>query len=837
VCALALLSAASCADLTVDPAPSVIIARFDPTEKVIPMPTDILRDDALGRLDIPIDEDTTEAEAELYTYLNTLDGWSSATSATVEFSGPVAPATLTGDTVQVWHLPGALNTTPERVTDVTMHFDDSETELTIDPPRTGWERGGRYLVVVRGGAAGLEGKRGEPVIADAAFYFLRLTERLDTGAHDRAFPGATAAERAENAADLEEVRVELAEHFEFLERHNVSRDEVASLFSFTITAKTELAMDKTSQRMPLPIDLLIDPETGRVDLPAAAWDSQTVVEAKTRLAEYDGFGTSAKLLFGFTGPIDRSTVDSDSVALYRVDGASPVRPIRIDAEVAVLDDNLHVEVEPKQQGGAPLEEQTRYAIALSRSIRDADGEPIVRMPIGQLLMARTPLTDAGKSQIGSVADADAARLERVRGELEPALGGLGRDGLLAAWSFTTMTIDEPVRALVTTAGALGASADPKEVDHMTPLQALVDFPLAVASLLFVDDVYTGSLETVDFLDPQTRGWRGDGSHQISDIKFTLTLPDVSNLEPGAGVPVMIFGHGVMTERRFVLAIGDALAARGYAAIAIDLPYHGERTACFAEGPLSIPNPTTGELTPLGNPCADGGVCMPDGLCQAATGGPGELARWPVIGMYRSSGAAFLEIEHIANTRDHFRQALIDLGALYRSLREGDWESAVGVRFDPTQIHYAGQSLGGILGASFVALEPGIKRAVLNVPGADTVDMFEESPFFSGQIDAFFNREGVDPASFDGHRFLNVARWFMDAVDPHSVAEYLRGREVLLQMATLDFIIPNTYTEKLEALSGAPRRDYIAEHAFLVIPIEPAYLPGTLDMAAFIDGDL
>ncbi len=116
------------------------------------------------------------------------------------------------------------------------------------------------------------------------------------------------------------------------------------------------------------------------------------------------------------------------------------------------------------------------------------------------------------------------------------------------------------------------------------------------------------------------------------------------------------------------------------------------------------------------------------------------------------------------------------------------------------------------------------------------DTARPSPFFSGQVDAFFNREGVDPASFEGHRFMNVARWFMDAVDPHGVAHHLRGRDVMLQMATLDFIIPNAYTEKLEAISGAPRRDYIGEHGFLVIPIEPAYFRGTSELADFLAGE-
>ena len=63
----------------------------------------------------------------------------------------------------------------------------------------------------------------------------------------------------------------------------------------------------------------------------------------------------------------------------------------------------------------------------------------------------------------------------------------------------------------------------------------------------------------------------------------------------------------------------------------------------------------------------------------------------------------------------FLQAVIDLSSLARSLRTADWKAAVGVDFDSSRVYYAGQSLGGILGATFVALDPEIKRAVLNVP--------------------------------------------------------------------------------------------------------------------------
>ena len=81
---------------------------------------------------------------------------------------------------------------------------------------------------------------------------------------------------------------------------------------------------------------------------------------------------------------------------------------------------------------------------------------------------------------------------------------------------------------------------------------------------------------------------------------------------------------------------------------------------------------------------------------------------------------------------------------------------------------------------------------------------------------------------------------MDPVDPQSFADYLvhrsfdderalSGRTMLIQMATLDLTIPNAYTKKLATLSGVMKKDYIAEHGFIVVPIEPAYLFGLNDL--------
>ncbi|HSD87989.1 MAG TPA: hypothetical protein VLB44_10765, partial [Kofleriaceae bacterium] len=226
------------------------------------MPTDVLRDKASGRLNLPNDTDKErakldDAEVEFYDYLETLDGWSSLMSATVELTGEIDPATVTADNLQVWHWTG----THELVAGARVSVSSDAKMITIDPPRTGWVRGDQYVIALRGGATGVSGKQGERVECDAAFYFLRQTEALDTPEHARAIPGDTPEERASNTARLEGIRKDLAPVFDFFEARALPRADVAALWEFTVTTRTELAMDKASQRMPLPINLMLSPAT------------------------------------------------------------------------------------------------------------------------------------------------------------------------------------------------------------------------------------------------------------------------------------------------------------------------------------------------------------------------------------------------------------------------------------------------------------------------------------------------------------------------------------------------------------------------------------------------
>jgi dienelactone hydrolase len=823
--ALTTLIVAGCSDLSLDPAQKIVHARFDPDARSIPMPTDILRDATAGhlKLDDARSPSDSPAATEFYDYLETLDGWSTLMSATVEFTGPIDPRSIGDSTIEVWHW-GA---TPERVADVRFELTPDGKKLQIDPPPSGWLRGEKYVAVLRGRDNGVHGAEGEEVECDAAFYFLRQTQRLDTPDHNHAFPGETYDERAANAAKLESIREDLSPAFDFMETLSWPRTDVAALWQWTVTTHTEMAMDQPSQRIPLPIDLMIDPATGHVDAPAAPWDSPTEAEAKGRLSEFDGMSLSGDQLFEFTAAMDPKSLTSDSVQLWQLGGG---QPLQIPATVTLLQDGQHIEVAPKL---GRLDEKTTYVIRVTDDVRDATGAVPALMPIGHFLKSHAPISVDGSSQISAIADADALKLENSRSEQAAALDTLGREHTLAIWPLTTMTVSAPLVALRQAPATVGVSPDPANIVHMTPTQALADFPFGLGSIVNVGDVYYGTIQTPIYLDPQSRQWRADGKFDIEDIKFTMTVP--KNVT--GPVPVVIFGHGLITERRFVLALGDALAAMGFAAISIDFPYHGDRTYCATGGPISLVNPLDGSLTSL-DPCQSGSTCNDYGKCVDAQGNGNHLATFGVISTPIASGARFLEIDHIANSKDHFQQALVDLGSLDRSLRTGAWQAVIGQPIDTSRIYYSGQSLGGIMGGVFLGSNPDIARAVLNVPGAGLVPMFDNSPFFSSQMNAFFTRQHVDRNSYQGHRFMAVAHWFMDAVDPQHLGNAMmaKDRAVMLQMATLDEIIPNANTELLQSVTHAPRRDYVAEHGFLVIPVEPEYWRGTSELAGFLSGD-
>ena len=868
--ALGGLLLAACPALTLEPTGPHAHVVYDPGSGTIPLPNDALRDAEAGTLDLDVTKPgLTPTEVDARQFLNTLDGWSSVTAVSATLSEPADPATLPGN-VQVWEW-GA---DPQLVADGTLALDDDGRGLSVIPPTTGWARGGTYVVLVKGGSSGLHTPDGRPFGADAAFHYLRLDERLDTPQHQRAFSGATRAERMGRAAAMEDLRVQIAPFVQFFasrtDSSRIPRDQIAALWSFTVTTRVELAMDPDSQRVPLPFDLLIDPDTGLVDLPAADDDTELVADAKTEASKLDGFGVSADLLFELTGPVDPATVTTSAIKLFDVGQTATEVAVRVRAmgdegvapcEADPVEDSCRhiiVELEPES---LPLDTDRTYALVVNEGLLDAFGQPVIPMLMGHLLRSGQPVAVDGESRVGSLETDDALRIEGVRSSVAPLLDARGREGVTAAWPFTTLDPEPLLAATVDLPATSGVAGTPTVLSRK-PIWTLIGdnalrdlFPGALnpgpdvysVRTIGVAEVVQGTIPLPYFLDPGTRRWRDGDAFDVEDVHFLATVPE----DVDGPLKVVIFGHAVVTDRRFLMTIAGRLAQAGYAAVAIDFPFHGHRTACVDASLVAVPNFFPEELQDITGltesllyfpPCASGSdaTCGPNGECLDANGQPEPFASFPIMDMYPVAGAAFLDVHDIPHIPDHFRQAVSDLGGLRRSLQTEDWASVFGHPIDTTSFHYAGQSLGAIIGSVYVAMDPAIDRAVLNVPGSNMVDLFRDSTFFGPQVDALLGDLEVEGGTFEETRLMAIASWLVDAVDPHSVAHKYRddGRTALIQMDKIadglgDMVIPNHTTESLQRASGLPIVAYPSVlHGDLVIPAVGN--PMLNDLVDFID---
>ncbi len=845
----------ACNSLELDPADTETHVVFDPAAGKLPLPNDLLRDQSVGHLSFPITDDMTPAEKDFRAFMNTEDAWPSTTSIAAEFSREIDPKTITPDSVRLFRWENGKVVAEQ---DFAVKLEAGNLKLTIDPPLTGWPRGATYVMLVRGGPSGVLDTAGRVVGADKTFHFLKARTKLDVVENNRAFPGATKADRMATAEKLEAARTKLVPFFDAVEKSlpTIRREQVSALWTFTITGSSELAMDRASQRVPLPFDVLVDPKTKKIDLAYSDRDTDLEKQAKVQLNELTGFGVSSHLTFELTTSVDPATATPENVKLYKLGEAIPheialekIRVLPREGAAACTSSNadggcVHVVLQPTVLED-PLTPGASYAVVVKKGLRAVGGGEVRPMPMGHFLRSPYPVFENGESKVSVLTNENAEKLERVRTAVDPLLTQIGRSDVVAAWSFTTLDPKESLKAAFARPEKIGVDPTPLVTSH----KALSGFPideLAAFDSLFPDpvigdlialvygprirgvkDIYEGTIDSPYFLDRLTKRDREDGGYEIEKVRFLLTLPE--RPKNGAKIPVVVFGHGLVTDRRFLLTIAGALAKKGFAGIAIDFPFHGDRSVCVERSLVAVPNFFPEALRKLSPalkddllqlaPCPSGSSCTA-GRCLDPAGNDKGLAKFPIMNLPVAGGAALLDVEDIPHINERFRQTLVDLGSLHRSIKSGSFAKVLdGAELETNRLYYTGQSLGGIIGAVYTSLHDDIDRAVLNVPGADLVDLFIDSKMFGPQMDAYFVREKLEEGSYRKERLLNVARWLIDSVDPHSVGHLLGGRSVAMQMDKGDFVIPNHATETLQRVSGLRMKTYNSGlHMDLVVPL-------------------
>ncbi len=362
----------------------------------------------------------------------------------------------------------------------------------------------------------------------------------------------------------------------------------------------------------------------------------------------------------------------------------------------------------------------------------------------------------------AVAGTDAAR---VRAAYQPVLaaieGAMSEDPsrVVIATAFTVRSNEPTTRRMRALADAIvaRAKANPPrlEVDQVVPPLPALETKGVAASVI-------GRMTAPDYRGPDGRiVWDERGrpiEQREHHLELVLKIPKAS----AGHAPVVVFGHGLGAFKETLFQVSSELGQRGYATIGIDIGGHGSRM---------------GE----------------DGLISD-----------------------YFTFDKLLATRDLFLQSIADEVQLAR-LVEGALatldvvpEGGDGIPdLAPDVVGYIGQSMGTVLGGTYLAVEPSIDAAVLNVPGGGFVPLLQLSPSLSSIIDGFVP---AGTTASEGLALFSLGQMLVDDIDPANFASHVtfdpfpghRPKDVLLQQAVDDEIVPATATELLAHALGVPQ---------------------------------
>jgi hypothetical protein len=914
-------------EINQDPVPAQrTLVLFEPSASppIVPAPNDIAIDEATGKVNAPIDPNSSPAQQEFTRdYLNSLNGFPVTASASASVSNDLVPESVNPATVRVVPINAIAEAVyspvaaPGKITP-TIAYDANNRRITVSP-NGAWPKGSRWAVAVLGGANGVQSADGSAVGESSTFTLLKSdtpiancpagadgqpdykstdctlgTNLIPSNIIDD--PEARFREQLAAAVRLEKLRAGYARVFAALatpQLGSVAKENVVLLWTWGTVAQPEATFDPANSVVPFPNNLLLSADGTRVnlpvpppvDLPGGGQDTSQR-DLFTGINTLDGFSTTAAIISensATLGALADGTLVAESLEegtrFEKLSGTAALEtePV-VTACLNCAASAPPTATTPQQLQfvpQVPLDERTNYVAALTtdaqgtiRLLDETEVTTDVMAPAAwALLRMESPLADAnGKSLIAGVPDANAAALEPNRLRLKPLIdeavaAGIPRSKMAIASVFRTQStvtsltaIANGLTAALSTAplylvntGAAGLAAFGTSLPRSN-VAALYQGKLTLANLL------TGTGGTFNPNPAQARP---------ELVEFVMTVPNTEM--PADGYPVVIFGHGFRSYRNAMLAIADSLAAKGFVTIATDTIYHGERSTCVGSraatgastddaacadpasqrceaSPASpsfgrcvaragstvacSPVPTATQPMPGDTFCGRGatlppapagpnlGRCVPTaadfstGVCEGGSFLPTSATDpRPVI-----SGWNILNTVNLFATRDNFRQQAIDLTQLVRVIKGGEMAEALGdtVKLDTAQIHYAGQSLGGILGTLFTGVNEDVQNVALNVPGTDLPAILLTSPSFVPQRDAFLARlaaGGVTPGTPAFDQFIGLAKWITDPADPQNYAfaatNRTEARKAFIQYIDEDQTIPNPTTEQLIRACNRP----------------------------------
>jgi hypothetical protein len=525
----------------------------------------------------------------------------------------------------------------------------------------------------------------------------------------------------------------------------------------------------------------------------------------------DGFSTVASSTVRFSAPINAATISPATVIVLEVDLDNATKAAIGFRRPLVYGSDYSARIATSlDSGGATLEivplkpltpstgaTNVGYLVILTAGLQDTSGN--VATPDRDYLTVRTAaIADlTGGVFPPACATVTNATLNGVcrltYTHLAVANGaGIPLTSIVLTYSFSTQsTTDVMTYATATVPVApIGVVATGLNLSALNP------------ALPPIADIYVGQLAITYHLDsaaPLSGRWEAapGGPDGVSTnltrfnpvpapkatnfpIPLFVTVPNPASAQakPVAGWPVIVFQHGITGNRLQAAAIAGTYASQGFVVASIDLVLHG----------------LTDPANPLFQPGDERTFDLD--LVDNATGASGP------DGVIDSSGSYFINLSSLLTSRDNLRQSALDIVQLVNALPNLDLDGDTVADIDPARIHFAGLSLGAMVGTVANAMPIPTLSAYLNAPGGGIANLVRDSASLGPRIQAGLVAAGLTPDTTLYEQFFRDAQAAVDSGDPvNFIAGTVAARPVLLTQIINDQVVPNSATQRL--VNAAP----------------------------------
>jgi pimeloyl-ACP methyl ester carboxylesterase len=401
----------------------------------------------------------------------------------------------------------------------------------------------------------------------------------------------------------------------------------------------------------------------------------------------------------------------------------------------------------------------------------------------------------------------------------------------SAQPFEPIPIPTPNNAISHAGGNFGSNLDAASMQGMLTLPQFMKTKRLTDPTSF-SDFWKGSTDVGDFIDIASENEEGTTPPKDSDdsLNVTYRFPFAQFVED-VKVPVLvtyptdgsctkpyktiIFQHGITADRTSSIGFANSMSAPGlcFATVAMDLPTHGvdasstDRNGLAKRYPLFDTFNVAGYNTGAGTPFAATIATLIEsadptfvGLAERHNNVAKNAAQAPVAMTFEpdserdnagtgNSGDFYINLLNMQQSRDHSRQAVMDILNLNASIATMDIDTGGDGDLDVTNLYFVGHSLGAITGLPMVAVNNSIvnnpaiatkeinlfKAAVLANPGGQLPKLLENSAAFSAQIlPGLAAGAGLTQGMANLEKFFAVLQAPLDSVDPVNFTDLFKS---------------------------------------------------------------